>query len=72
MQIHMHVRTLMQCGTTVLSRVRSFLPQMESANKELEDAMRERPREEFDIESVPEGSHHIEMVDLAPSSLALA
>jgi len=56
---------------TVLARVRSFLPEMDVANKQLEEAMRERPREEFDIESVPEGSQHIEMVTtLWPSPLA--
>ena len=35
-------------GATVLARVRSFLPQMDVANKQLEDAMRERPREEVE------------------------
>ena len=46
----------------------AFLPEMESANRTLEEAMREQPAENFDIERVAEGSHHIEMVCLDFSS----
>lgn len=46
----------------VLSRVRDFLPAMESANKSLEEALRERPASEFDIENVADDTEHIEMV----------
>jgi hypothetical protein len=35
---------------------------MESANKSLEEALRERPASEFDIENVADDTEHIEMV----------
>lgn len=47
---------------TVLSRVKAFLPEMESANRSLEEALREQPASDFDIEHVEEGDAHIQMV----------
>lgn len=38
--------------SALLSKLQTFLPQMQAANRDLEEAMRGRPPEEFDIENV--------------------
>lgn len=38
--------------SALLSKLQAFLPQMQAANRDLEEAMRGRPPEEFDIENV--------------------
>ncbi|CAG9467346.1 unnamed protein product [Pedinophyceae sp. YPF-701] len=59
-------------NSELLAKLRGFLPEMERSNKELESAMKGRPREEFDIEAVdPQGAEqHIEM-DLGVGVLEL-
>ena len=49
---------------TVLGRLKAFLPMMDEANQKLFSSIREKGREEFDIEAVDdENKPHIEMVN---------
>ena len=57
-------------SSSMLDRVRSFLPAMQRANAELAQQAAQRPPEELDIEHVPEGGPHVEM-DLACGILDL-
>ena len=57
-------------SSSVLDRVKSFLPAMQRANADLMQQAAQRPPEELDIEHVPEGAPHVEM-DLACGILDL-
>lgn len=52
------------CATTVLGRLKAFLPMMDEANQKLFSSIQEKGREEYDIEVVDddENKPHIEMV----------
>ena len=57
--------------SSVLSRVKDFLPQMAAANEKLTKDMQSQPAENFDVEAVGEGdSQHVEM-DIACGVLEL-
>ncbi|KAL6069195.1 NET domain-containing protein [Balamuthia mandrillaris] len=47
--------------SSVLSRVKSFLPQLQQANETLKQEMEIKPAAEFDIENVDESQPYIEM-----------
>lgn len=49
-------------GSTVLSRVKAFLPQLEEGNRELAERLQGTNGEELDIECVEEGNPCIQMV----------
>lgn len=46
----------------MLARAAAFLPQLAEANKKLEERIGREGREAVDIEAVPAGAAHIEMV----------
>eukprot|EP00040_Diaphanoeca_grandis_P039510 m.259254 g.259254 ORF g.259254 m.259254 type:complete len:160 (-) comp37797_c0_seq1:272-751(-) len=49
-------------ASSVLDRVKAFLPEMEKANTNLEQEMKTRPASDFDIETLTEGvDNHVEM-----------
>ena len=50
--------------SSLLGKLKQFLPELEKANQKLEAEMAVHPAESFDIENVHEGEAHIEM-DLA-------
>ena len=51
---------------TVLARVKSFLPEMQAAEKDLAKRMTKEPAQSFDIENVKEDEKHVEMVCIFP------